>query len=126
MTNRMTSELQAGHRHAATRVAAQAGRDRRPNPQALMDADDRSRHSRAQLAPLGAAGATQVAAQVSTILRRGRPPAGVTEMFLLGAGLMALAFVASFFLREIPLRTTHETLDTAATPEAAVPETPGS
>lgn len=34
--------------------------------------------------------------------------ASITEVFLIGAIVMALAFVASFFLPEIPLRKTHE------------------
>jgi hypothetical protein len=36
--------------------------------------------------------------------------AGVTEVFLIGAGLIGIAFLAAFFLREIPLRTTRHSM----------------
>jgi hypothetical protein len=36
--------------------------------------------------------------------------AAVTEVFLIGSVLIALAFVTSFFLREIPLRATRHSV----------------
>ena len=61
-----------------------------------------------QLATLGSQ-APQVAAQVTMILR-GAVAAAVTEVFLIGSVLIALAFVTSFFLREIPLRSTRHSV----------------
>jgi hypothetical protein len=62
----------------------------------------------AQLATLGSQ-APQVAAQVTTILR-GAVAAAITEVFLIGSVLIAVAFVTAFFLREIPLRTTRHSV----------------
>jgi hypothetical protein len=41
----------------------------------------------------------------------------ITQIFLLSAGLMAIAFVISFFIKEIPMK--HHTNDDEATPSPA-------
>ncbi|HKV83576.1 MAG TPA: MDR family MFS transporter [Ktedonobacterales bacterium] len=47
----------------------------------------------------------------------------VTEIFVIGAGMMVVAFVITFFLKEIPLRKGHA-LEPSAQGEAAVSEQP--
>jgi len=106
MTNRMTSELQAGISTLPPAVAAKLG-GVAANPQALMD-PAAQQALKTQLAALGPQ-ASQVAAQVTSILR-GAVAAAVTEVFLIGSVLIAIAFVTSFFLREIPLRATHHSV----------------
>lgn len=62
----------------------------------------------AQLATLGPQAAA-VATQLTSIVRDA-VAAAVTEVFLIGSVLIAVAFVTSFFLREIPLRTTRHSV----------------
>lgn len=106
MTNRMASELQAGIAALPPAVAAKLG-GIAGNPQALMDPNAQAA-LKAQLATLGSA-APQIAAQISTILR-GAVATAVTEVFLIGSALVAVAFATSFFLREIPLRATRHSM----------------
>ena len=106
MTNRMTSGLQAGVSTLPPAIAAKLG-GIAANPQALMDPASQQAMT-AQLATLGSQ-APQVAAQVTTILR-GAVAAAITEVFLIGSVLIAVAFVTAFFLREIPLRTTRHSV----------------
>jgi EmrB/QacA subfamily drug resistance transporter len=106
MTNRMTSGLQAGVSTLPSAIAAKLG-GIAANPQALMDPASQQAMT-AQLATLGSQ-APQVAAQVTTILR-GAVAAAITEVFLIGSVLIAVAFVTAFFLREIPLRTTRHSV----------------
>jgi hypothetical protein len=47
-----------------------------------------------------------IAGQLETI-RATAIADGISEVFLIGAGLTVIAFAAAFFLREIPLRKTH-------------------
>jgi EmrB/QacA subfamily drug resistance transporter len=106
MTNRMASEIQAGIAGLPPEIASKLG-GLASSPQALMDPGTQAA-LKAQLATLGAS-APQVGAQVAAILR-GSVASAVTEVFLIGAGLLAIAFVTSFFLREIPLRTTRHSI----------------
>jgi EmrB/QacA subfamily drug resistance transporter len=106
MTNRMTSELQAGIAGLPPAIATKLG-GVAANPQALMDPASQQA-LKAQLATLGSQ-APQVASQVTSILRDA-VAAAVTEVFLIGSVLIALAFVTSFFLREIPLRATRHSV----------------
>jgi len=106
MTNRMASELQAGLASLPPAIASKVG-GIAANPQALMDPASQQA-LQTQLATLGAQ-APQVTAQVTSILREAVSGA-VTEVFVIGSVLIALAFVTSFFLREIPLRTTRHSV----------------
>jgi len=106
MTNQMTSELQAGIATLPPAVATKLG-GVAANPQALMDPAAQQALT-AQLATLGSQ-APQVATQVTTILR-GAVAGAVTEVFVIGSVLIAVAFVTAFFLREIPLRTTRHSV----------------
>jgi len=106
MTNRMTAELQAGLATLPPAIAAKLG-GIAANPQALMDPASQQA-LKAQLATLGSQ-APQVAVQVTTVLRESVATA-VTEVFVIGSALIAIAFVTSFFLREIPLRTTRHSV----------------
>ena len=74
------------------------------------------------LSPYGAPGAA-IAARLETIRNTGIA-SGISEVFAIGAGLMVVAFVASLFLREIPLRTTNE--ETAAAGPYTPPPLPTS
>jgi EmrB/QacA subfamily drug resistance transporter len=106
MTNRMASEMAAGIAKLPPEVAAKLG-PLAANPQALMDPATQAA-LKTQLAALGPS-AQQVAAQVSDVLR-GAVASAITEVFLIGSGLIAIAFVSSFFLREIPLRATRHSM----------------
>jgi len=106
MTNRMTSGLQAGIATLPPAVATKLG-GVAANPQALMD-PAAQQALQVQLATLGSQ-APQVATQVTTILR-GAVASAVTEVFVIGSVLIAVAFVTAFFLREIPLRTTRHSV----------------
>jgi len=106
MTNHLTSQVQAGLATLPPEVASKLGA-LASNPQALMDPSSQAALGQ-QLASLGPA-AQQIAAQISEILR-GAVASAVTQVFLIGAGLIAIAFVTSFFLREIPLRATRHTM----------------
>ncbi len=106
MTNRMTGDLQAGIATLPPDVASKLG-GVAANPQALMDPASQDA-LRAQLATLGSA-APQIAVQIEAILRDAVASA-ITEVFLIGSALIAVAFVTSFFLREIPLRTTRHSV----------------
>ncbi len=108
MTNRMATELGAGIAALPAPIAARLG-GIAANPQVLMDPASQQALS-AQLSGLGAQ-APQVAAQVASILREAVSSA-VTEVFVIGSVLIAIAFVTSFFLREIPLRTTRHSVVT--------------
>lgn len=87
-------------------IAAQLG-GVAANPQALMDPASQQAMA-AQLATLGPQAAA-VATQLTSIVRDA-VAAAVTEVFLIGSVLIAVAFVTSFFLREIPLRTTRHSV----------------
>jgi EmrB/QacA subfamily drug resistance transporter len=103
MTNRMASEMAAGVATLPPAVATKLG-PLAANPQALMDPATQAA-LRAQLAGLGPS-AQQVGAQIQDVVR-GAVASAITEVFLIGAGLIAVAFLSSFFLREIPLRATR-------------------
>jgi len=60
----------------------------------------------AAFAKAGPSGA-QLAQQVESI-RANAFASGISEVFLVGAGLLGIAFVSSFFLKEIPLRKSHD------------------
>ena len=106
MTNHLTSQLQSGMATLPPAAAAKLG-PLASNPQALLDSGAQAA-LKAQLAAMGPA-AQQIAGQISDILR-GAVASAVTQVFLVGSGLIAVAFVTSFFLREIPLRATRHTL----------------
>ena len=106
MTNRMSSEMASGVATLPPAVAAQLG----PivsNPQALLDPATQTALT-AQLAALGPS-AVQIGAQIAAVLRNA-VAAAITEVFMVGAGLIAIAFLASFFLREIPLRKARHSM----------------
>ena len=94
MNNRFASEFQTGLQSlpAPLRQSLSVA-----NPTQLMNAGDSD--LRAQMG-------AQAAAAVESVRAAAIAP-GVAEIFLIGAGLVAVAFVASFFLREIPLRKTR-------------------
>lgn len=72
------------------------------NPQVLLSPD--------QLAAIRnqlPAGMESVFDQVLLMLREAMN-AGLSSVFLVGGGVIALAFICTFFLREIPLRTSNE------------------
>ncbi len=102
MTNHMTSALQSGVASLPPAVQSGVG-SLAGNPQALLD-PSAQQQLQAQLQALGP-GAQQIALQVAAMLRNAVAGA-VSEVFLIGAALTAIALVASFFLQEIPLRTT--------------------
>jgi len=106
MTNRMTTELQSGIATLPPAIAAKLG-GIASNPQALMDPSAQAA-LKAQLATLGSS-APQVATQIATIVRNSVATA-VTEVFVIGSALIAIAFVTSLFLREIPLRKTRHSV----------------
>jgi hypothetical protein len=106
MTNHLASQLQSGLATLPPGVAAKLG-VLAANPQALLDPTPQAALKQ-QLATMGPA-AQQISAQISDILR-GAVASAVTQVFLIGSGLLAVAFVTSFFLREIPLRATRHTL----------------
>ncbi len=106
MTNRMTTDLQQGLAGLPPEVAAKLG-PLAANPQALLDPAAQAAF-KAQLATLGPA-AAGMAEQVTGVIRNA-VASGVTEVFVIGAGLIGLAFVTSFFLQEIPLRATRHTV----------------
>ena len=106
MTNRMSSEIAAGVAQLPPAVAAKLG-TLAANPQALMDPATQTA-LKAQLGALGPS-AQQVGAQITLIVRNAVASA-ITEVFLIGGCLIAVAFVTSFFLREIPLRKTHHSV----------------
>jgi EmrB/QacA subfamily drug resistance transporter len=61
-----------------------------------------------QLGPQGAALVGQLMAAIKESLSQ-----AITEIFLIGAATMLVAFVATLFLREIPLRKSHKPDETA-------------
>jgi len=102
MTNRFTDQLQAGLRSLPASAQAYTGALTQ-NAQVLMNATNAEITQALQ--PYGAAGAV-IAGQLETI-RATAIADGISEVFLIGAGLTVIAFAAAFFLREIPLRKTH-------------------
>jgi MFS family permease len=107
MNNRFASEFQTGLQSLpiALRQSLAAA-----NPTQLMNAGDSD--LRAQMG-------TQAAGAVEGIRAAAIAP-GIAEIFLIGAGLVAVAFVASFFLKEIPLRKTrHDTPPAVSADEPA-------
>ncbi|HEX6122812.1 MAG TPA: MDR family MFS transporter [Ktedonobacterales bacterium] len=68
-----------------------------------------------KLGPQGAALAQQLMAAIKESLAQ-----AITEIFMIGAAMMVIAFVATLFLREIPLRKSHKPEETA--PAAKEPE----
>lgn len=114
MTNRFTDQLQAGLRALPATVQAQTGALTQ-NAQVLMNATNAEIAQALQ--PYGAAGAA-IAGQLETI-RATAIADGISEVFLIGAGLTMIALVTAFFLREIPLRKTQGA--TATTKAASVP-----
>ena len=94
MNNRFASEFQTGLQSlpVALRQSLAAA-----SPTQLMNAGDSD--LRAQMG-------AQAAGAVESVRAAAIAP-GIAEIFLIGAGLVAVAFVASFFLREIPLRKTR-------------------
>lgn len=94
MNNRFASEFQTGLQSlpATLRQSLSVA-----NPTQLMNAGDSDLRSQ-----MGA----QAAGAVESVRAAAIAP-GIAEIFLIGAGLVAVAFVASFFLKEIPLRKTR-------------------
>ena len=112
MNNRFASEFQTGLQSlpATLRQSLSVA-----NPTQLMNAGDSD--LRAQMG-------AQAAGAVEGIRAAAIAP-GIAEIFLIGAGLVAVAFVASFFLKEIPLRKTrHDVPPRVAAEEAAQPALP--
>jgi len=113
MNNRFASEFQTGLQSlpVALRQSLAAA-----NPTQLMNAGDSD--LRAQMG-------AQAAAAVESVRAAAIAP-GIAEIFLIGAGLVAVAFVASFFLREIPLRKTRHDVPppSGATEESVQPALP--
>ena len=74
------------------------------NPQALLNPEgaEALRQSLADLGPQGPSLAEQVLAAIRLGLAT-----SIHEMFLLGAGIALVAWIAVLFLREIPLRRSH-------------------
>ena len=108
MNNRFASEFQTGLQSlpVALRQSLAAA-----NPTQLMNAGDSD--LRAQMG-------AQAAGVVESVRAAAIAP-GIAEIFLIGAGLVAIAFVASFFLREIPLRKTrHDVLPVVVATEESV------
>ena len=99
MTNRFVDQLSAGLRSLPPTVQGHLG-PIAGNPQVLMNATNADIAK--ALAPYGAAGA-QIARQLESI-RATAIADGISEVFLIAAGLTVVAVVASFFLREIPLQ----------------------
>jgi EmrB/QacA subfamily drug resistance transporter len=108
MTNRFTDQLQTGLRSLPAAVQAPTGALTQ-NAQVLMNATN-AQIAQA-LAPYGAAGAV-IEGELETI-RATAIADGISEVFLIGAGLTVIAVVAAFFLQEIPLRKTHGAMVTA-------------
>lgn len=106
MTNTMTDHLQAGIATLPAPVAQKLG-PLASNPNALMDPNTQVQ-LKAQLATLGPS-AAQVGAQIEAVLREA-VASSITQVFVIGAGLIAIALVTSFFLREIPLRKTRHSV----------------
>jgi EmrB/QacA subfamily drug resistance transporter len=113
MNNRFASEFQTGLQSlpVALRQSLAAA-----NPTQLMNAGDSD--LRAQMG-------AQAAGAVESVRAAAIAP-GIAEIFLIGAGLVAIAFVASFFLREIPLRKTRHDVPpvVVATEESVNPALP--
>jgi EmrB/QacA subfamily drug resistance transporter len=113
MNNRFASEFTAGLQTVpvALRQSLAAA-----NPTQLMNAGDSDLR-----ALMGAQ-----AAQVVEGIRASAIALGVAEIFLIGTSLVALAFVASFFLKEIPLRKTRHDVPpvVVATEESVNPALP--
>jgi EmrB/QacA subfamily drug resistance transporter len=65
-----------------------------------------------QLGPQGA----QLLQQLQTAITQSLSQA-ITEIFLIGSGMMVLGFIVTLFLREIPLRKSHKPDETAAATE---------
>ncbi|MBI1802064.1 MAG: MFS transporter [Chloroflexi bacterium] len=84
------------------------------NPQLLMSAEAMSRVQQgfAAIGPQGKALFEQLMQAIRISLAT-----AITELFMVGAAAMVLAFVATLFLKEIPLRKTHR--PTAAEADAA-------
>ena len=117
MNNRFTSEFQAGLQTLPSQMRQTIST---ANPTQLMNAGD---------SDLRALMGAQAAHLVEGI-RASAIALGVAEIFLIGAVLVGFAFVASFFLREIPLRRTRHDVPAArmaATTEpiqTALPQAP--
>jgi EmrB/QacA subfamily drug resistance transporter len=113
MNNRFASEFQTGLQSlpVALRQSLAAA-----NPAQLMNAGDSD--LRAQMG-------AQAAGAVESVRAAAIAP-GIAEIFLIGAGLVAIAFVASFFLKEIPLRKTRHDVPpvVVATEESVNPALP--
>jgi hypothetical protein len=73
------------------------------SPTVLMNGSNQDLE--AAFATAGPSGA-QLAQQVESI-RVNAFASGISEVFLVGAGLLGVAVVSSFFLKEIPLRESH-------------------
>ena len=119
MIGRFTDDVQAGLAALPLAVTSHMG-TLTNSAQVLMNATNTEIAT--ALSPYGAPGAA-IAARLETIRNTGIA-SGISEVFAIGAGLMVVAFVASLFLREIPLRTTNE--ETAAAGPYTPPPLPTS
>ncbi len=120
MTNRFTDQLQAGLRTLPSAVQGHMG-SLTQSAQELMNATN-AQIAQA-LSPYGPAGMA-IATKLEAI-RAAAIADGISEVFVIGDGLTAIAVVAAFFLREIPLRTTHGPTGSARPAPAPAPE-PGT
>lgn len=104
MTNQFQSGLQANLPGTVTRAVPPGQLAQLANPQVLLapGATDQIQHAFAAFGPRGPA----LFQQLMTAIRVSLAGA-ITESFALGAALMALGLVATFFLREVPLRKGH-------------------
>lgn len=115
MIGRFTDDVQTGLAALPPAVTSHMG-TLTNSAQVLMNATNAEIAT--ALAPYGAPGAA-IAARLETIRNTGIA-SGISEVFAIGAGLMVVAFVASLFLREIPLRATNDET-AAAGPQTAPP-----
>jgi Na+/melibiose symporter-like transporter len=112
MNNRFASEFSAGLQTVPADLRQSLAS---ANPTQLMNAGD---------SDLRALMGAQTAHVVEGI-RASAIALGVAEIFLIGAALVAVAFVASFFLKEIPLRKTrHDDPPRAPVAESIQPALP--
>jgi MFS family permease len=117
MTNQFQSALGSNMPAALTRAIPPDRLAALQNPQVLLAPGVAAKIQRA-FAAFGAHGAVLFEQLMHAI--RVSLASAITELFLVGAGALALAFLATFFLREIPLRKANGLREAAgAAPEPA-------
>ncbi|MGO9179138.1 MAG: MDR family MFS transporter [Candidatus Limnocylindrales bacterium] len=114
MTNRFVDQLQAGLASLPAAVQSQMG-SLTQSALALMNATNAQIGQ--ALAPYGAPGAA-IAARLEAIRNSGIAD-GISEVFMLSAGLTLVALLAAFFLEEIPLRRTRQATAAATVLQAS-------